>query len=437
MTQEATQHIAGMKKLKVFFVFAFLCLVVLSSKAFADILILKSGEEIKGKILERTDVHVKLETPNSLRTFNWDQIEKIRTRDSPLFTTRGWEILLKKKKEKPSFNTVKIAYNVIYKIVGDFNSERKGVKTVYIDVIENKRRDELTEDRIIKTGQRYIHKTERNVKIFDGQKLYSIDLSKEEATYFEGFNQDNFFVWVEADFDETAFVRKEKFLGKECSVFLIDDTYVWVWESLILRKEREKENSFLLMRATKIEENIEFDDDKFRVPDNISVESETEELESSMQSLMTAMKDFQKQKNDADVPQSSTVEEESLDTNELEENDIDAAIKRLLDQRLSANDALARSNLKSISLAIESFRANNNGYFPVIKEELLLGEKPYLLEFPHGRKIEGHYFSITLHCDGYELIATPTECGESGSKNIIVTPGGKINEEECILSAEE
>jgi len=103
------------------------------------------------------------------------------------------------------------------------------------------------------------------------------------------------------------------------------------------------------------------------------------------------------------------------------------AIPNLLHARMSANDTLAASSLKSISSAFESYALDHEGKYPARNEEL----GPYLPEGYINKKISGYVFSIYLGDDDYKIEAAPDKCMVSGSKIFTIQKGGILSSKRC------
>jgi|GEM_PF-578913 len=103
------------------------------------------------------------------------------------------------------------------------------------------------------------------------------------------------------------------------------------------------------------------------------------------------------------------------------------AIPNLLKARMSANDTLAASSLKSISSAFESYALDHEGKYPARNEEL----GPYLPEGYINKKISGYVFSIYLGDDDYKIEAAPDKCMVSGSKIFTIQKGGILSSKRC------
>lgn len=106
------------------------------------------------------------------------------------------------------------------------------------------------------------------------------------------------------------------------------------------------------------------------------------------------------------------------------------AIPNLSISRLQANEATTEATLKTISTAIETYRAAN-GRLPFNEYELRYSEPPYLNRCYHNETISGYKYSLNFTETGYEIIATPSICGTTGRKNFKIVTGGFLSKEDC------
>lgn len=107
------------------------------------------------------------------------------------------------------------------------------------------------------------------------------------------------------------------------------------------------------------------------------------------------------------------------------------AIPNLLGARLKANEALAEATIRTISTAIESYAAINNGKFPKEEADLVIANPPYLNAYYSGLTKKGYKYSLSLSPDGYEITAQPSDCGVTGKKVFITRTQGVLSQEEC------
>ena len=107
------------------------------------------------------------------------------------------------------------------------------------------------------------------------------------------------------------------------------------------------------------------------------------------------------------------------------------AIPNLLRARLSSNDALAQSTLRTISTAAESYGTANNGNYPVDETSLVGATPPYLntayCAKSAGTGLAGYIYNCTgMSSAGYTITATPVKVGSSGSTTETITTGGVL-----------
>lgn len=100
------------------------------------------------------------------------------------------------------------------------------------------------------------------------------------------------------------------------------------------------------------------------------------------------------------------------------------AIPNLLRARISANDALARATLNSLSTAAETYAANNEGKYPGQMIFLTNTTSPYIKEDYCSKTISGFYYKCQLSEGGYMFVATPVDAGTTGTGTYTITTGG-------------
>jgi len=100
------------------------------------------------------------------------------------------------------------------------------------------------------------------------------------------------------------------------------------------------------------------------------------------------------------------------------------AIPNLLRARVSANDALAQSTLRSLSVASEKFSTANEGSYPESEFDLTGATSPYLGSSYCDETIAGYTYSCNFAFDGYEFTAAPERAGATGSAIFSITTGG-------------
>lgn len=107
------------------------------------------------------------------------------------------------------------------------------------------------------------------------------------------------------------------------------------------------------------------------------------------------------------------------------------AIPNLLRARLNAGEAAAQQNLRTISVAIETYRSANSGNYPLNEQSLTESTPPYLPAAYNNATRYGYIFSEAFRADGYKVIASPVECGVTGRKIFSLETGGILSFQEC------
>ncbi len=106
------------------------------------------------------------------------------------------------------------------------------------------------------------------------------------------------------------------------------------------------------------------------------------------------------------------------------------AIPSFLKAKSAANEELAKASAKDISAALENYKTAKGNY-PISESELLTADPPYLAEAYNNRIIQGYIFTEILKPGGYEVIAQPEECGDTGDKVFTIKTAGVILENDC------
>lgn len=102
------------------------------------------------------------------------------------------------------------------------------------------------------------------------------------------------------------------------------------------------------------------------------------------------------------------------------------AIPNLLRAKISANDALAKSTLRSLSTASEMFATSNTGNYPGTMTSLTGATPPYI-QVPYcGSVHSGYSITCTMSAGAYTYIATPVTVGTSGTTTYTITTGGVL-----------
>ena len=102
------------------------------------------------------------------------------------------------------------------------------------------------------------------------------------------------------------------------------------------------------------------------------------------------------------------------------------AIPNLLRAKMSANDALATSTLKSMATAAETFGTTNSGNYPTNMTSLTGATPPYISTNYCTQTISGYTYTCTQTASGYTFTATPVNTGTSGTTVYSITTGSVL-----------
>ncbi len=103
------------------------------------------------------------------------------------------------------------------------------------------------------------------------------------------------------------------------------------------------------------------------------------------------------------------------------------AIPNLLRAKMSANDALAKSTLRSLSTASETYATSNGGSYP-LDITSLTGATPVYLNSPYCEQtISGYIYACTFSSTSYTISATPVSVGSSGTTTYTIITGGILS----------
>ena|SRR3989338_2997399 len=103
------------------------------------------------------------------------------------------------------------------------------------------------------------------------------------------------------------------------------------------------------------------------------------------------------------------------------------AIPNLLRARLSANDALAQSTLRSISTASETFATANSGNYPDNESDLTNATPPFINTAYCDQTLSGFNYTCTFDTAGYTVQAAPLTLGTSGTTTYTIQTGGVLS----------
>lgn len=107
------------------------------------------------------------------------------------------------------------------------------------------------------------------------------------------------------------------------------------------------------------------------------------------------------------------------------------AIPNLLKARLTANESAAESSLKTITSAIENYAASHQGRYPSNEYDLVYATPAYLPRPFNNKTLLGYTYSLKLDSNGYQVSASPAECGVTGIKVFTAETGVKITDKNC------
>lgn len=218
---------------------------------------LKSGEIIKGLIVNKTADSIVIEKNGNTLALENDEI--LRTEDAQNVDLTAAPVDLSVPTAKPSFSTAIISYS--------YSGGVTGYETTYIDMKKNKISTESA--RTSSFGNISSHKHER--VIYDGKILYSLEPERNE-----GMKEERKGDIILTIFDESSFlkypVEKEKktVLGKECKVYDFPEGKVYFWQGIILKQEITKHPMGDAFNHTKEATSIKLDatipDEAFTIP---------------------------------------------------------------------------------------------------------------------------------------------------------------------------
>ena len=105
------------------------------------------------------------------------------------------------------------------------------------------------------------------------------------------------------------------------------------------------------------------------------------------------------------------------------------AIPNLLRAKVSANDALAQSTLRSMSTAAETYGTANNGNYPTDMTSLTGATPPYLNAFYCNTTVSGFNYTCTMGTGGYTFTANVVTMNTTGSTTYTMNTGGILAEQ--------
>ena len=100
------------------------------------------------------------------------------------------------------------------------------------------------------------------------------------------------------------------------------------------------------------------------------------------------------------------------------------AIPNLLRAKISSNDALAKSTLRTLSTASETFATANTGNYPTDITSLTGATPAYVNKAYCATTVAGFDYTCTFGAGAYTFTATPVTVGTSGSTTFTISTGG-------------
>jgi type IV pilus assembly protein PilA len=102
------------------------------------------------------------------------------------------------------------------------------------------------------------------------------------------------------------------------------------------------------------------------------------------------------------------------------------AIPNLLRAKISANDALAKGTLRSLSTASETYATTQSGNYPGNTTALTGATPPFINDNYCDRTISGFAYTCTFGAGSYTFVATPVTLGTSGTTVWTISTGGVL-----------
>ena len=102
------------------------------------------------------------------------------------------------------------------------------------------------------------------------------------------------------------------------------------------------------------------------------------------------------------------------------------AIPNLLRAKISANDALATSTLRTLSTAAETYATANSGNYPTAIADLTGATPAYINKAYCSSTISGFSYNCVWAAGSYTVTGIPTSVGTSGTTTYTVSTGGVL-----------
>ena len=103
------------------------------------------------------------------------------------------------------------------------------------------------------------------------------------------------------------------------------------------------------------------------------------------------------------------------------------AIPNLLRAKISANDSLAKSTLRTLSTASETFGTSNSGNYPGNITSLTGATPPYVNTNYCSATVSGFAFTCTMTTGGYTFTASPVTVATTGTTTFTMSTGGILS----------
>jgi len=101
-------------------------------------------------------------------------------------------------------------------------------------------------------------------------------------------------------------------------------------------------------------------------------------------------------------------------------------IPGVLRARTASNEAIAKSNLKALATASETY-SMVTGDYPANEAALQNATPPYLNSSYCGSTTRGYSYACTFSAGGYTIVAAPVSGGAAGTVTFTLTTGGVLS----------
>ena len=105
------------------------------------------------------------------------------------------------------------------------------------------------------------------------------------------------------------------------------------------------------------------------------------------------------------------------------------AIPNFMMAKRNANEAFAKTSIRTISIALENYSAANNGEYPLSEDAIK--KTNYSYEYYDKTIKNGYIYSLNLNQNDYVVMAKPYTCGTTGRKVFIIQKSGSLLEKDC------